>query len=132
MQVRLSVPRIGIDPDTLEYFKLERENVEEEYNPKNHLTGICDFVSEEESQYLRYKRIEINSIKTQVGTEAFQKWIVHKIQEIFPTRDYNRAMELGEAVLPDKLEDINTTITTKIQCYQKNKCDENSGNIKQY
>jgi hypothetical protein len=38
--------------------------------------------------------------------------------------DYNRAMELGEAVLPDKLWDINTYITTKIQSYQKNKCDE--------
>ena len=41
---KLSVPRIGIDPDTLEYFELEREDVEEEYDPKNHLTGIWNFV----------------------------------------------------------------------------------------
>ncbi len=121
---KLSVPRIGIDPDTLEYFELEREDVEEEYDPKNHLTGIWNFVSEEEFSYLSSKRIEINSIKTKVGTEAFQKWIIHKIQELFPNRDYNRAIELGEAVLPDKLEDINTNITTKIQSYQKNKRDE--------
>ena len=40
LQVNLDVPRIGIDPETLEYFNLEREDVEEEYNPKNHLSGI--------------------------------------------------------------------------------------------
>jgi hypothetical protein len=121
---KLKVPRIGIDPDTLEYFNLEREDVEEEYDPKNHLNGIVNLVSEKEFLYLSNKRIEINSIKTQVGTEAFQKWIVHKIQGLFPTRDYNRAIETGEAVVPDELKGYFDDITAKIQDYQKSRCDE--------
>jgi hypothetical protein len=123
---KLNVPRIGIDPETLEYFKLDREDVEEEYDPKNHLAGIKNLVSEEEFDYLSHYRIEINSVKTKVGSKAFQDWIIHKIQVLFPRRDYNRAIKLGDAVLPDGLKEQIDKITAKIQRWQKPKCDQKS------
>ncbi len=116
---KLNVPRIGIDPQTLEYFHLERRYVEEEYNPANHLVGIYHLVSKEEYSYLSHKRIEINSVKTKVGTKAFQEWITHKIIEKFPFRNYNRAIKIGDPVLPDGLADIFANIKSKIQNYQK-------------
>jgi hypothetical protein len=112
---KLKVPRIGIDPDTLKYFNLKREDVEEEYNPKNHLAGIYDLVSEEEFRYLSGKRIEINSIKTQVGTEAFQKWIIHKLNELFPTRDYNRAVKIPSKGLEASHEKILSRIDARVE-----------------
>ncbi len=126
---KLNVPRIGIGPDTLKYFNLKREEVEEEYNPKNHLAGIYDLVSEEEFEYLSRKRIEINSIKTQVGTEAFQKWIIHVLINHFPTRDYNRAIKIHsknlEATHEKILRRINATVESIVSACSEFKKIEN-------
>ena len=40
LQVRLKVPRIGIESKTLKYFNLEREEVDEPYDPKNRKSKI--------------------------------------------------------------------------------------------
>ena len=72
-------------------------------------------VSEEEFRYLSSKRIEINSIKTQVGTEAFQKWIIHKLHQFFPSRDYNRAIEIPSKELGARHEAIFATIDARVE-----------------
>ena len=101
---KLKVPRLGIDPKTLEYFNLKREDVEESYTPKNHLNSIKDLVNEEEFDYLSRKRIEINSVKTKVGTEKLWEWIIYRLKEVFPNRNYNRAIEVPNVVKPDDLK----------------------------
>ena len=126
---KVNAPRIGIDPDTLDHFGLEREQVEEAYDPGNHLAGIKNLVSQEEFEYLRHKRIEINSIKMKVGTKAFQDWIIKRLGELYPTRDYSRAIEFSttielEAVLPDELKQHIDNIASKIEDYQIDKRDE--------
>ncbi len=125
---KVNAPRIGIDPDTLHQFRLDRESVEEEYDPGNHLAGIKDFVSQKEFEYLRNKRIEINSIKMSVGTKRFQDWIIQRLGKLYPSRDYTRAIKL-EVVLPDELKTQFDSITTKIEDYQKDKRHEIADNL---
>ncbi len=110
---KLKVARIGIDAKTVEYFELEREDVEEEYNPGNHLNPIWNLVSDEEYEYLSEKRIEINSVKTAVGTEKFWEWIIYGL--INKERNYNRAIEVPTVVKPKDLEEIDEIIENKLK-----------------
>ena len=41
-----------------------------------------------------------------VGSERFWKFVEHRLDERFPTRNYNRALEIPEFVYPDILRDI--------------------------
>ncbi len=114
---KLVVSRIGIDPKTLEYFNLKREEVEEKYTPKNHLSSIEDLVNEDEFDYLSGKRIEINSVKTKVGTKKLWEWIIDRLREIFPNRNYNRAIEVPTVVKPDNLKELYAKIENRIESY---------------
>ncbi len=55
----LNIPRIGIDADTLKYFNLEREYLEERYNPKKHIRKIRYLVSREEYEYSNAKESKL-------------------------------------------------------------------------
>lgn len=111
---KLKVSRIGIDSKTLEYFNLKREDVGEKYTPKNHLSSIVNLVNEEEFGYLCEKRIEINSVKSKVGTEKLWEWIIYKLRELFPNRNYNRAIEVPSVVKPDDLKACYSKIENRI------------------
>jgi hypothetical protein len=60
--------RIGIDFETLEDLGLDIEDVQEEYNPGNHLKTLqlggkhAGVHSKEIVKYVEYKRVEINSV----------------------------------------------------------------------
>ncbi len=116
---KLDIPRIGVSPATLRYFNLERRKVEEGYDPGKHLDKIYNMVSEKEFDYLRKKRIEINSIKTKVGNDALWNWIIHELHELFPYRNYKRSINIAKAkdVLPEDLNTFYNKIETKIQSY---------------
>src|SRR6266487_4689491 len=106
------VYRIGIDFDTVEYFGLEVEDVAESYEANNnHLKPLLEIARSNTSlydklQFLKHKRIEIDSIIAKVGSERFWKFVEHRLGERFPTRNYNRALEIPEFVYPDILRDI--------------------------
>ncbi len=121
---KLRVSRIGIDPNTLEYFDLKREDVEERYTPKNHLSSIDGLVNEEEFDYLSRKRIEINSVKSKVGTKKLWEWIIYKLKEIFPNRNYNRAIEVPTVVKPDDLKKLYSKIENTIESYIKSEYEK--------
>ena len=64
-----------------------------------------------------------------VGTKAFQDWIIDRLGELYPTRDYTRAMEFSttielKAILPDELKEQIDNIASKIEEYQEDKRDE--------
>ena len=44
--------------------------------------------------FLETTRIEIDAILAQVGAERFWNWIMERLKELYPTRNYNRAIEL--------------------------------------
>ncbi len=72
-------------------------------------------MNEEEFDYLSGKRIEINSVKTKVGTEKLWEWIIYRLKEVFPNRNYNRAIEVPTAVKPDDLKAFYTEIENRIE-----------------
>jgi hypothetical protein len=106
------VYRIGIDFDTNEYFGLGVEDVAESYEANNnHLKPLLEIARSNTSlydklQFLKHKRIEIDSIIAKVGSERFWKFVEQRLGERFPTRNYNRALEVPEFVYPDILRDI--------------------------
>jgi hypothetical protein len=129
--IGLTIPgihRIGVDFETLEYFgyELDEETLqdfEEEYDPEaSHLKAVLEhaqsgnlpagyirLLSPKNLEYLSEKRIEINAVKSAVGAEKLWNFIMYKLKEAFPTRDYNRAIsvETMAAITPYPLEELN-------------------------
>lgn len=93
---------ITMDDTTLEYFGLDRDDSEIAIKPKS--TKLLDHVKEivetdprfenVDIEFLSEKRIEINAILAKVGDERFWKFIMDRLIELFPIRNYNRAIEL--------------------------------------
>lgn len=127
------VPRLGIGFDTLEYFELTREEVEEDYNTAKptrrgqktgyvHWKGLLNMglaVDEDEEtfkenmKYLQKKRIELDSVVRKVGNQRFWEYIVEMLIDQFPTRDYNRAIKVPTYVFPDVLDDLADSLRRK-------------------
>jgi hypothetical protein len=114
-----NIYRIGIDFDTLDYFELQAEQVEEEYKPENnHMEplrnnvdtcsddNIKKQISYEKLRYLSSKRIEIDSVLAKVGNERFWDFVVTKLNAKFPLRNYNRSIIVPEFVIPDSIQNI--------------------------
>lgn len=116
------VYRIGIDFDTIRYFNLRPSQVEEKYNPKqNHLKPLqnldaydIDGDVYETVEYVSEKRIEIDSVLAAVNDNAaFWEFILSKLEDKFPTRDYNRAIDIPKYVMPSCLELLNDQVREK-------------------
>lgn len=50
---------------------------------------------------LKKWRIEIDSIQRAVGYQKLWAYILKKLEQRFPERNYNRAVQLPETILPD-------------------------------
>jgi hypothetical protein len=106
-----NVYRIGISFEMLRYFNLSLEDVEEEYNAPSFNMDLSKFATEEELEYMKTKRIEIDSVMIAVSdNQKFWECIVKKLEEQFPTRDYNRAIDIPEYVVPAALEKLNDMV----------------------
>ena len=112
--------RIGIDFETLNDLGLDIKDVEEEYKPGNHLKPLqeggelADVYPEDWVDYVEDRRVEINSVVTELDDNAkFWEWIVQKLRDRFDTRNYNRAVDVPEYVMPKCLEYLNVEIKEK-------------------
>ena len=136
LSISTSIPngyRIGIDFSTIDSLGLNPEDVEEEVISKNdpHLTSLkksdeyeiplpySNDIKSEWWQMILYlhekkKRIEIDSMLAQVGAERFWEFILEKLKNIFPTRNYNRAIDVPTFVLPTKINNLIIKIQNKI------------------
>jgi hypothetical protein len=96
------MPWLGIDDTVLEYFNLDRNDegiTAEATNTKilNFVKGVVssdDRFGAVDTGFLETTRIEIDAILAQVGAERFSNWIMERLKELYPTRNYNRAIEL--------------------------------------
>ena len=124
--------RIGIDFKTLDYFEdIEQDDVEEEVTKKgendSHLSKLKDLAKseiplpyrnnpEEWEKLIEYldtgMRIEIDSIRTQLNNdnERFWDYILKELDREFPTRNYNRAIEVKEYVMPKMIDDFISSV----------------------
>jgi len=119
--------RIGIDFDTLEYMRLDSSEIEEDYTPDNNHIKPLEEIADQEGdddladylQFVSHKRIEIDSVLAKVGSKRFWDFLVNKINEKFPTRNYNRAITIPKQVLPTVLEELVELATKKIASFLK-------------
>ena len=120
------VPRIGIDGDsTLRALGIldKKADIEEIYIPgKSHLKAveknIDKFDETVDLEYLRNKRIEIDVVLREVGSERFANWIIVQLEDIFGSvkLDYNRSIKMPEAskLVPDELRTLNNLAINRI------------------
>jgi hypothetical protein len=99
---------ITMDDDTLDYFGIKKTLASGEYDPaivvdathKDLINSVTELKETDprfanlDIDFLMTSRIEINAIIAQVGDERFWEFIMHRLKELFPKRNYNRAIEL--------------------------------------
>lgn len=90
----VDIPRIGIDEKTFEYFGLDRERLSIASKRKIKNFSYLDVFEHVDKDFLRRRRVEIDAVLAAVGNERFWEYITDKLVEEYPTRDYNRAIEL--------------------------------------
>jgi SMC interacting uncharacterized protein involved in chromosome segregation len=56
------------------------------------ITPIEDLVSSDVLEFLKYKKVEIDSVLAAVGNERFWEYLVKKLEEHYPTRNYTRVI----------------------------------------
>jgi hypothetical protein len=90
------IPRLGVDQEMLDYFGLDK------YDPtlsvpmkadKDVITPIEDLVSSDVLEFLKYKKVEIDSVLAVVGNERFWEYLIKKLEEYYPTRNYTRVID---------------------------------------
>jgi hypothetical protein len=134
--------RIGIDFESLKHLKtkdenkpLTKEDVEEDYDttkPKkrggksayNHWKGLQNMGPAEGEdaetfynnlEYLRSKRIEIDSVVRKVGNQEFWDFVVKNLTKKFTHRNYNRSIEVPSYVDPQVSIDLAGALRNKIE-----------------
>ena len=136
LKIRKIIPalkRVGVDFKTLEELGLKEEDVKEDYTPnedhlnplKRELDDLIEDARENREwdkekeymylksnlEYLKTKRIEINSIIAQLkDNKKFWDWIENKLRDAFPDRDFTRMDVISEYVKPDDLQGVNDII----------------------
>ena len=81
-------------------------------NQKNDNTNNSQ--SKKDVEYVSKKRIEIDSVMAAVNDNAkFWQYILSKLEAKFPTRNYNRAINIPDYVMPSSLESLNKMIQKK-------------------
>jgi hypothetical protein len=104
---------ITMDDTTLKYFGLAKDKriVVRATNTKliDHIKEIMQTdkrFAELDIEFLKTSRIEINAVIAAVGDIRFWKFIVDKLRELYPTRNYNRAIKLPSKDLEDDETDL--------------------------
>src|SRR5215216_5168383 len=95
------IPRLGVDQEMLDYFGLDKNNPNLSVPmkaAKDVITPIKDLVSSDVLQFLKYKKVEIDAVLAAVGNERFWEYLMHKLQQYYPTRDYTRVIKSSPEV----------------------------------
>ena len=122
------MPWIGANDSMLKYFNIDRETVkiDSETNANKdyvkflvqkglHKDGRRDErFKEVDTGFLDKERVELDAILAKVGDEKFFGYITDMLQELYPTRDYNRAIEIPYDSIHARHEDSIMTITERV------------------
>jgi Protein of unknown function C-terminus (DUF2399) len=101
-QIPSEIPWIGIDQRTFEYFNLNRDsnditvqatNVKLSGTVEEKVTRDSRF-SDVDIEFLKKKRVEIDAVLAKVGGERLFEFILDRLKELYPKRDYNRAIDI--------------------------------------
>lgn len=134
-EITQAVQRIGVDPKMIKEFGFTLSDVEEalsqkaqvdvsrtiksiynRMNPKWEAYFSSHGISLE---YLAKKRVEIDSmLRMEGGAKKLAEHLLNKLNSMFPVKNYNRALEVPTAVLPDEIESIFSLIGKKVEVAQ--------------
>lgn len=119
------IHRLGIDFQTLEDLDIDIEVVQEEYTPEdnNHYKHLKEKAKRDpklksQLDYLKHHRVEIDSVLAEVGNEKFWNYIIEKLDQIFPNRNYNRSIDVKDYVLPNEVDNLIINIHNKVSGLQ--------------
>jgi hypothetical protein len=132
---------IGVNEEMLEYFNISRDSFEVDADNQTNKQGVeslvkygkhlpdkethevrCDsrFTENVDLDFLSdMKRVEVNAVLATVESERFFEYILYKLQQISPKRDYTRVIKMPSeyggglnAVLPKPIRDVLNRIQT--------------------
>ena len=100
--------RIGINEETFRYFGLNRDSLSVSSKRRLKNFGYLKHFKHLDKEFLRTKRVEIDAVLAAVGNERFWEYIMKKLIELSPTRDYNRAISMpaNETLYDKSLQDL--------------------------
>ncbi len=125
--------RIGIDFETIDELKqmypelseeLSRQSLQERYTPGNSFKKLKHLHTWNKEEYTLYRksqefiwqfRIEIDSVQRAVGYRKLWAFIIKKLEERFPERNYNRVIHLPETVFLDIYLQLGNLLTEKVK-----------------
>jgi len=96
------IPWIGIDQRSLDYFGINRDSMDIAVKATNKklLKTVEKKVSRDsrfskaDIEFLSNQRVEIDAVLAKVGGERLFEYILDRLKESYPKRDYNRAIEI--------------------------------------
>jgi hypothetical protein len=92
---------LGVDQEMLDYFGLDKNNPNLSVPmkaAKDVITPIKDLVSSDVLEFLKYRKVEIDAVLAVVGNERFWGYLIHKLRQYYPTRDYTRVIKSSPEV----------------------------------
>jgi len=110
------IQRLGVDQEMLDYFGLDRESKTLSVlakAKKDVITPIQDLVDGDTLEYLKRRKVEIDAVIAVVGNKRFWEYLIKKLEEYHPTRDYTRVIEPApdlSGYYPESAKDIEHTI----------------------
>lgn len=131
----VDIPRIGIDEETFKYFGLDRERLSISSKRKIRRLSYLDAFEHVDKEFLRRRRVEIDAVLAAVGNERFWEYIMKKLIELSPTRDYNRviSMPANETLYPKIVQDLLVYLHSSVEGTLKNahkKIEDSLANVK--
>jgi hypothetical protein len=114
------IPRLGVDQDMLNYFGLDREstNISVKTTHKiDVMTRIKDLVSADDYEFLKRRKVEIDAVIAVVGSQRFWEYLIEKLGEYYPTRNYNRVIKTApdtSSFYPQPIKDIDSSLQSYI------------------
>jgi hypothetical protein len=103
-----TIPRIGIDEETFRRFGLDRDRLSVSSKRRLKNFNYLNYFEHLDKDFLRTRRVEIDAVLAAVGNERFWEYIMEKLIELSPTRDYNRAISMpaNETLYHKTLQDF--------------------------
>jgi hypothetical protein len=111
------------DKDDKQHYSIKGDSHMENYhnylNKEIYPSGVDNVDNESYIEYLRTRRIELDSLMTFVPTEVFWIWLRNKILGVFPKRDHNRTVIIPSFVYTPAMNEF----TEKLQIYLSKKLE---------
>lgn len=132
------MPWIGANDTMLEYFHLDRDTIKiasETCANKDYIRSLVENREHRDGRkderfanvdvdFLDEERVELDAILAKVGDERFFQYITDTLKELYPKRDYNRAIEIPDDRFRTRHEDIFATIDAAVRSTVSEKVKE--------